>query len=72
MTSKSNSNNKTDNEYEDESEEWTIDRSNSDFMGPYAYKGNQWISYDDFDIIRKKTEYVANHSLGGTKNTYDK
>lgn len=34
-------------------------------MGPYAYKGNQWVGYDDETIMRKKGEYVAENNLGG-------
>lgn len=33
---------------------WTIQQENKDSMGPYAYRGNQWISYDDPDMIRVK------------------
>lgn len=24
--------------------------------GPYAYKGDQWVSYDDLDMIRNKVK----------------
>lgn len=34
-------------------------------MGPYAYKDNQWVSYDDEDIVRRKSQYVAEKELGG-------
>lgn len=34
-------------------------------MGPVAYKGNQWVGYDDIDIVKKKGEYVAENGLGG-------
>merc|ERR550519_1698190 len=34
-------------------------------MGPYAYKGNQWVGYDDVDTIRRKSEYVREMGLGG-------
>lgn len=36
-----------------------------DAMGPYAFKGNQWVGYDDEKISRKKAEYVAKNNLGG-------
>jgi chitinase len=26
-------------------------------MGPYAFKGNQWVGYDDVDMIKKKVDY---------------
>lgn len=34
-------------------------------MGPYAYKENQWVGYDDESIVRRKSEYVAKKGLGG-------
>lgn len=34
-------------------------------MGPYAYKENQWVGYDDEDIVREKAKYVNQMKLGG-------
>lgn len=34
-------------------------------MGPYAYKGNQWTSYDDVAVIKRKSELVRDMKLGG-------
>ena len=34
-------------------------------MGPYAHKGNQWVGYDDVDIIRQKSEYIRDNGFGG-------
>ena len=34
-------------------------------MGPYAYKGNQWASFDDVAVIRRKSELVRSMNLGG-------
>lgn len=34
-------------------------------MGPYAYKGNQWVSYDDKNMLRKKSQLVRSLGLGG-------
>ena len=34
-------------------------------MGPYAYKGNQWVSFDDVAMIKYKSEYIKNLDLGG-------
>lgn len=52
---------------EDEEEElpWVVTQPNPNAMGPVAYKGNQWVGYDDIDIVRKKAEYVAENRLGG-------
>lgn len=34
-------------------------------MGPYAYKGNQWVSFDDPEMIRRKSNYIRDMDLGG-------
>ena len=34
-------------------------------MGPFAYKNNQWVGYDDEDIVKKKAKYVSEQKLGG-------
>ncbi|KAG7205193.1 hypothetical protein KM043_018281 [Ampulex compressa] len=34
-------------------------------MGPYAYKGSQWVSFDDAEMIRQKAEYIRSMRLGG-------
>lgn len=34
-------------------------------MGPYAYKGNQWVSFDDKAMINKKTQLIRSLGLGG-------
>ena len=34
-------------------------------MGPYAYKGNQWVSYDDKKTLRRKSELIRSLGLGG-------
>lgn len=46
-------------------DEWTVVQPNEDAMGPYAFKGNQWVGYDDEAIARKKGEYVVANGLGG-------
>lgn len=32
---------------------------------PYAYNGNQWISYDDAQSLTIKTRYARSRNLGG-------
>lgn len=32
---------------------------------PYAYKGNQWVGYDDTQSLEIKLSYVKNNNLGG-------
>lgn len=34
-------------------------------MGPYAYKGDQWVSFDDVDIIREKVNFIKSKNLAG-------
>lgn len=46
-------------------DDWTVVQPNEDAMGPYAFKGNQWVGYDDEAIARKKGEYVVANGLGG-------
>ncbi|XP_059618815.1 mucin-2-like [Phlebotomus argentipes] len=48
-----------------EDSEWTVVQPNDKAMGPYAFKGNQWVGYDDEAIARRKAEYVASNGLGG-------
>ncbi|XP_058444493.1 mucin-2-like [Malaya genurostris] len=48
-----------------EDPEWTVVQPNANAMGPYAFKGNQWVGYDDEAIARKKAKYVAENGLGG-------
>jgi len=34
-------------------------------MGPYAYKGDQWVGFDDTAMIEQKCNYVKDQGLGG-------
>lgn len=34
-------------------------------MGPHAYKGDQWVGYDDRNMIIKKSQYIRSLNLGG-------
>ncbi|XP_032308118.2 uncharacterized protein LOC6501911 isoform X1 [Drosophila ananassae] len=45
--------------------EWTVVQPNANVMGPYAFRRNQWVGYDDEAIVRKKAEYVVAQGLGG-------
>ncbi|KAL5275106.1 Cht6 family protein [Megaselia abdita] len=48
-----------------EDSDWTVVQPNPKAMGPYAFKLNQWVGYDDEAIARKKAEYVVEQGLGG-------
>lgn len=47
---------------------WTVVHDETGAMGPYAYKGNQWVSYDDVAMIRKKSQLIRDMGLGGGNN----
>ena len=40
-------------------------RDEEDRMGPYAYSGDEWVSFDDIDTIQQKAEFVKSMGLGG-------
>lgn len=44
---------------------WTVVQDPLGRMGPYAYKGNQWVSFDDREMIKKKSEFIRKLDLGG-------
>ncbi|EDW76228.2 uncharacterized protein Dwil_GK14769 [Drosophila willistoni] len=44
---------------------WTVVRDDEGRIGPYAYSGNQWVSYDDVADIRRKSQFVRSLRLGG-------
>ncbi|XP_023290095.1 mucin-17 [Orussus abietinus] len=47
------------------SDDWEVVQPNPSAMGPYAFKGNQWVGYDDEDIVKLKARYVNERNLGG-------
>ena len=44
---------------------WTVIRDPTHKNGPYAYKGNELVSFDDIDQIAEKTQYIKDMGLGG-------
>ncbi|XP_017486088.1 PREDICTED: probable chitinase 3 [Rhagoletis zephyria] len=44
---------------------WSVIRDAQGRIGPYAYNGNQWVSYDDVSDIRRKAQFVKSLGLGG-------
>ncbi|KAA0201540.1 hypothetical protein HAZT_HAZT005433 [Hyalella azteca] len=44
---------------------WTVVKDPEGRMGPYAYSGDQWVSYDDVETIRKKAQYIRDKGLAG-------
>ena len=37
---------------------WTVVKDPEGRMGPYATKGDQWVSYDDSDMIKYKVRHL--------------
>lgn len=44
---------------------WTVVEDPTEKRGPYAYKGNQWVGYDDPKTAAIKAEYIVAKGLGG-------
>ncbi|XP_050672534.1 probable chitinase 10 isoform X2 [Leptidea sinapis] len=44
---------------------WEVVKDSQQRMGPYAFKGDQWVSYDDVDIIKNKVNFIKSLGLGG-------
>ncbi|XP_034175327.2 uncharacterized protein LOC117602013 [Osmia lignaria lignaria] len=48
-----------------QSDEWEVVQPNPKAMGPYAFKGDQWIGYDDESMVKLKAKYANEKNLGG-------
>ena len=46
-------------------EGYTVVHHDEEALGPYAYKGNQWVGYDDIAMIKRKSEFVKENEYGG-------
>lgn len=46
-------------------EDWIKEKFASESQGPVAYRGNQWVAYDDVESAVMKTKYVIENRLGG-------
>ncbi|CAH4032079.1 unnamed protein product [Pieris brassicae] len=44
---------------------WVVVKDPYQRMGPYAYKGDQWVSFDDVAIVKKKVNFIKSLGLGG-------
>ncbi|XP_076345267.1 uncharacterized protein LOC143244460 isoform X2 [Tachypleus tridentatus] len=44
---------------------WEVRRPYPDLLGPYCYKDNQWVGFDDEVMVIKKAEYIRGQGLGG-------
>ena len=48
-----------------ESDGWEVVQDPSGSMGPYAFKGDQWVSYDDVTSVKDKSSFINDLDLGG-------
>lgn len=48
-----------------ESDDWEVVQPNSNAMGPYAFKGNQWVGYDDEQVVKPLIEAAKETLLTG-------
>ncbi len=48
----------------DESKTWTVEWED-DHMAPFMYKGLKWVSYDNMESIRIKSEFAYDNRLAG-------
>lgn len=46
-------------------EGYTVIKDPEGRIGPYAFRGNQWVGFDDVEMITFKSEYVRKMGLGG-------
>lgn len=44
---------------------YTLVRDEEYRVGPYAYSGNEWVSFDDVLMLQYKSEYIKSMGLGG-------
>lgn len=40
-------------------------RDTTDKIGTYAYRDDQWVTFDDIDNLKLKAKYVKDMKLGG-------
>ena len=38
---------------------------NEDQKTPYAYRGSEWVGFDNVKSVKLKTEYLVDNNLGG-------
>ncbi|XP_069678399.1 chitinase-3-like protein 1 [Periplaneta americana] len=45
-------------------DQWTVVWNDKQKV-PYAYKGNQWVGYDNVESFKIKSQYILDHGIGG-------
>jgi GH18 family chitinase len=44
---------------------WQVNQADESRAGPYAYGGDQWVSYNDISSIRRTSEFIRSFDIGG-------
>lgn len=44
---------------------WKVVQDPQGRMGPYAYYENQWVSFDDQAMLKRKVQFIKNLGIGG-------
>ena len=44
---------------------WTKVSDSQEHRGPYAFSGDQWVGYDDLEMVGRKAEYIKEKQYGG-------
>lgn len=44
---------------------WTVVQDSKRRMGPYAYNEDQWVSFDDKEMVQQKAQFIRQLGLGG-------
>jgi chitinase len=44
---------------------WKVVHDPKGRIGPYAYKDNQWVSFDDQAMLKKKVQFIKELGIGG-------
>ncbi|XP_022252902.1 titin-like [Limulus polyphemus] len=46
-------------------EGWVVHRPYPEMLGPYAYKDDQWVCFDDEKMVVEKAKFILKRGLGG-------
>ncbi|XP_076325319.1 uncharacterized protein LOC143233222 isoform X2 [Tachypleus tridentatus] len=46
-------------------EGWTVRKPYPELVGPYAFKDDQWVGFDDEEMIIEKAKFILRRGLGG-------
>lgn len=44
---------------------WSVVKDPTGSMGPYAFKGQTWMAWDEVEMVKEKVRFAMNRNLGG-------